>query len=315
MKLLVTGGSGLVGKGMQAIQHDAYFNHHQFVFVSSSDYDLLDINQTLQMMLDHKPDCVIHLAANVGGLFKNMNQKVEMFEHNIMMNMNVLQSCFNTGVTKFIGMLSTCIFPDQTHYPINETMLHDGAPHASNDSYAYAKRMLQVQCQAYNEQHGTSYKCVIPTNVYGEHDNYNLQNAHVIPALIHRCYLARQKDEDFVVRGTGTPLRQFIYSRDLAAGVLNVLDVLHDIDEQTVIISGGEETEKSIKDISYKIAGLFDHSHRLKFDDSYSDGQYKKTADNTLFQTLAPQFEFTPIDVGLERAVNWFVDVYPHCRV
>ena len=200
--------NGLVGHGMQAVQHDQYFAQHDFVFTRSSDYDLLDSAQTKSMIEDIRPDCVIHLAANVGGLFKNMSQKVEMFEHNMLMNMNVVRSCHESDVGQFVGMLSTCIFPDNTKYPINEDMLHNGAPHTSNDAYAYAKRMLQVQCDAYREQHGRCYKCVIPTNVYGEHDNYNLQDAHVIPALIHKCHLARKNDEPFVVKGTGKPLRQ-----------------------------------------------------------------------------------------------------------
>lgn len=304
-----------MGRGMQAIQHDDYFSHHEFVFVGSADYDLLDTNQALQMLLDTRPDCVIHLAANVGGLFKNMNSKVQMFEHNVMMNMNVLQACFNTKVQRFIGMLSTCIFPDKTSYPINETMLHDGPPHDSNDAYAHAKRMLQIQCRAYNEQYGTQYNCVIPTNVYGEHDNYNLKDAHVIPALIHKCYLSRKNDEPFVVRGSGTPLRQFVYSRDLAAGVLTVMDSLFEIDEDTVIISGDEQTEHSIRDVAYKIAGLFDYADRLVFDPKYSDGQHKKTADNTLFKTLAPDFEFTCMGNGLEQSVKWFAQQYPRCRI
>ena len=191
MRILVTGGNGLVGHGMRAVQHDEYFKHHDFVFVRSKDYNLLEWSHAKSMIEDIKPNCVIHLAANVGGLFKNMEQKVEMFEHNMRMNMNVVRACHEGDVGQFVGMLSTCIFPDKTTYPIHEDMLQNGPPHTSNDAYAYAKRMLQVQCDAYREQHGRCYKCVIPTNVYGEHDNYSLQDAHVIPALIHRCHVAR----------------------------------------------------------------------------------------------------------------------------
>lgn len=314
MRILVTGGSGLVGHGMRAVQHDSYFEHHDFVYTRSTDYNLLEWAQTKSMIEDIKPDCVIHLAANVGGLFKNMEQKVQMFEHNMRMNMNVVRACHESDVDQFVGMLSTCIFPDKTTYPINEDMLHAGAPHVSNDAYAYAKRMLQVQCDAYREQYGRSYKCVVPTNVYGEHDNYSFQDAHVIPALIHRCHVARETDRPFVVRGTGKPLRQFVYSRDLAAGVLSILDVLRDIEETSVIINGGKH-EHSIKDVAMQIAGLYDYAHRVEFDSSYSDGQYKKTADGTLFETLAPTFEFTPLTSGLERSVRWFEENYPNCRI
>ena len=314
MKILVTGGSGLVGHGMRAVQHDDYFDCHDFTFVRSTDYDLLDAEQTSRMIRDNRPDCVIHLAANVGGLFKNMKQKVQMFEHNMQMNMNVVRSCHEHDVNQFVGMLSTCIFPDKTSYPINELMLHDGAPHTSNDAYAYAKRMLQVQCDAYREQYNRCYKCIIPTNVYGEHDNFNLEDAHVIPALIHKCYLARKADQPFVVRGTGAPLRQFVYSRDLAAGVLSVLSSLSDIEETNVIINGGDY-EHSIGTVAREIASRFDYAHRVEFDDSFSDGQHKKTADGTLFKTLAPRFNFTSLSEGLNRTVRWFEDNYPNCRV
>lgn len=314
MRVLVTGGSGLVGHGMRAVQHDEFFNHLDFVFVRSKDYNLLEWSQTKSMINDIKPDCVIHLAANVGGLFKNMEQKVDMFEHNMRMNMNVVRACHEGNVNQFVGMLSTCIFPDKTTYPINEDMLHDGVPHESNNTYAYAKRMLQVQCEAYREQYNRCYKCVIPTNVYGEHDNYSFQDAHVIPALIHRCHMARETDKPFVVRGTGEPLRQFVYSRDLAAGVLTILDSLQYIQETTVIINGGK-FEHSIGAVAMEIAGLYDYAHRIQFDKSFSDGQHKKTADGTLFATLAPKFEFTPLTVGLERSVRWFEDHYPNCRI
>ena len=313
MKIVVTGGSGLVGQGMQAIQYDDYYKHHEFIFLRSSDYNLVDEAHTRLMVRENKPDCVIHLAANVGGLYKNMNQKVQMFEDNLRMNMNVVRACHEENVPRFIGMLSTCIFPDKTTYPINEDMLHNGPPHTSNDAYAYAKRMLEVQCMAYNEQYNRNYNCIVPTNVYGEHDNYSLEDAHVIPALIHKCYLAKQNNEPFIVRGTGKPLRQFIYSKDLAAGTLAVMGVLSDIHEHCVIIPG-DGVEYSIGSIAERIADYFDYSHKLEYDESCSDGQYKKTADGTLFQTLAPNFKFTPIEVGLRSSVNWFVHNYPNLR-
>lgn len=303
-----------MGSGMRAVQHDEYFERHDFVFTRSRDCDLLDYEQTKTMIKNTRPDCVIHLAADVGGLFKNMEQKVQMFENNMQMNMNVVRASHHADVNQFVGMLSTCIFPDKTSYPINELMLHDGAPHASNDAYAYAKRMLQVQCDAYREQYNRCYKCIIPTNVYGEHDNYSLQDAHVIPALIHRCHVAKETDRPFVVRGTGKPLRQFVYSRDLAAGVLTILDSLREIEDTRVIINGGKH-EHSIGDVARHIAGLYDYSHRMEFDTSYSDGQYKKTADGTLFETLAPAFKFTSLTAGLERSVRWFEDNYPNCRI
>ena len=120
-------------------------------------------------------------------------------EKNILINMNVLKVCHEIKVKKLVSCLSTCIFPDKTSYPIDETMLHDGPPHTSNDAYAYAKRMLEIQSKAYQQQYDDNFICVIPTNIYGEHDNYSIECGHVIPALIHKCYLAKQENKPFVV--------------------------------------------------------------------------------------------------------------------
>jgi len=307
MKVLVTGGSGLVGRAFQQCTHA----REQFYFPSSKDFNLLDPQQSDEMVKLFSPDCMIHLAANVGGLFKNMNQKVQMFEDNMRMNMNVVSSCHKGGVNRFVGMLSTCIFPDKTTYPIDETMLHNGSPHCSNDAYAYAKRMLQVQCQAYNEQYGVNYGCVIPSNIYGEYDNYNLQDAHVIPALIHKCLLAKKNDKPFIIKGTGKPLRQFIYSQDLARAILSVLDKIND----RCIIIRGDGQEHSIGDIARYIARHFDYESNMQFDTRASDGQYKKTADGKEFTKLNPEFVYTPIEEGLKRSIDWFVKTYPKCRI
>ena len=144
MKLLITGGTGLVGTGIKSIASE--FPELDISYMSSKDCNLLDYDQVLEYFWNEEPECIIHLAANVGGLYKNMNQKVEMFDDNIQMNLNVIKAAFSNDIKNLIGTLSTCIFPDNTTYPINETMLHDGAPHTSNDAYAYAKRMIKVQC-------------------------------------------------------------------------------------------------------------------------------------------------------------------------
>ena len=210
--VLITGGSGLVGQGLQYFKH--LYPEYQLIFSNSKQCNLCDFNSTLEYFKMLQPDIVIHLAACVGGLFKNMNQKVDMLENNLMINYNVLKCCHLVNVEKCISCLSTCIFPDKTTYPINEEMLHQGPPHHSNDAYAYAKRMLEIQSKSYQEQYGSNFICIIPTNIYGPHDNYHLEDAHVIPALIHKCFLAKKENKPFIVFGSGKPLRQFIYSED-----------------------------------------------------------------------------------------------------
>ena len=308
-KILVTGGTGLVGKAIEKISNNY---NYQFVFLSSKDCDLTNLNETQSLFQKHNPDFVIHLAANVGGLFKNMNFKVEMYEKNSLINYNVLKCCHDFHVKKVISCLSTCIFPDKTTYPINEEMLHNGPPHHSNDAYAYAKRMLEVHSKAYQSQYGDNFVCIIPTNIYGEHDNYSLEDGHVIPALIHRCYLNKKNNEDFVVKGTGKPLRQFIYSEDLAKLTMWVLEKYEEKD--SIILSVSEKDEVSIEDVARQIAKCYDYEDRIVFDDSFSDGQYKKTADNSKLISLIGEYQFTEIEEGIKKSVEWFVENFENSR-
>ena len=311
--VLVTGGNGLVGSAINIISKN--YSNYKFIFMSSKDCDLINWEQTIKYFNNIKPTYVIHLAACVGGLFKNMKYKVDMLEKNVSINMNVLKACHIVGVKKLVSCLSTCIFPDKTPYPINENMLHDGPPHNSNDAYAYAKRLLEVQSKAYQEQYNDNFICVIPTNIYGHNDNYNLDDAHVIPALIHKCYLAKKSNTPFIVSGTGKPLRQFIYSEDLAKLFMWVLESYNSRD--SIILSVGEKDEISIKDIAYKIAESFNYIDNLIFDETKPDGQYKKTADNTKLINLIDNNiykQFTNIDIGIKKSVEWFISNYDNCR-
>ena len=311
--ILVTGGTGLVGSAIKKVSE--INKEYKFIFLSSKDCNLEDYNKTFNMFKEHKPKYVIHLAAKVGGLFKNMNHKVEMFESNMMINMNVLKCCYKFNVKKCISCLSTCIFPDKTSYPINESMLHNGAPHSSNDAYAYAKRMIEVLSESYNQQYKTNFSCIIPTNIYGPHDNYHLEDAHVVPALIHKAYIAKQNNDSLKVRGSGTPLRQFIYSEDLAKLILWYL--LETESKDTIILSVGEEDEVSIGNVASIISK--ENNIDIEFQKEYSDGQFKKTADNRKLikmykETTGEDFKFTPIDIGLKKSIKWFNDNFNNCR-
>lgn len=278
--VLVTGGSGLVGSAFKSISIDEnlkYTLKYHFIFLSSLECDLTDYNQTLAYFTAVKPTFIIHLAANVGGLFKNMCQPVDMLEKNVLINLNVLKAAHTISVEKLIACLSTCIFPDKPFFdkPLIETDLHLGPPHDSNSAYAYAKRLLETQRIAYQKQYRDNFICVVPTNIYGPEDNFNLDDAHVIPALIHKCYLAKQNNEYFTISGSGKPLRQFIYSIDLALGIMLVLEKYKEM--SSIIIAPDETSEVSIGDLAKLIAKEFDYEYMLKFDESKSDGQYKNS--------------------------------------
>jgi GDP-L-fucose synthase len=322
-RVLVTGGSGLVGSALRHIS--GLELKHEFVFASSRDCDLTDYDATLRYFRTVAPDAVIHLAAAVGGLFKNMRCKVDMFETNVRINMNVLRACHELGVSKVVSCLSTCIFPDDKAMTrqINETMLHAGPPHASNAAYAYAKRMLEVQSRCYREQHGRNYVCVIPTNIYGPHDNFNLDDAHVIPALIHKCYLAKQQGMPLVVAGSGAPLRQFIYSRDLALLLIWTLEHYDATSDDSgagtgsIILSVDPADEISIAQVVRHIADAIGFDNDIVYDIAQADGQFKKTADNAKFKRLygaESPFAFTSIRQGLRETVQWFVQNYRDVR-
>jgi GDP-L-fucose synthase len=298
--ILVTGGSGLVGSAIREM--DVSYSEYEFIYLTSKIVDLRNEKETIEYFSKVNPTYVIHLAANVGGLFKNMKYKVEMFEDNMRINMNVLKASHLSKVKKVVSCLSTCIFPDQTTYPIDETMLHNGPPHWSNDSYAYSKRMLEVLSKSYQEEYGNNFICVIPCNVYGKHDNFSLEDGHVIPALIHRCYLAKKNGENFVVRGSGKPLRQFIYSEDLAR--LMMWSLLSYDGKDSLILA--DEKEWSIEEVAGMIARAFGVEDKMVFDTSKEDGQYKKTASTEKLKKLYENFEFVDMDEKIVEVVEWF---------
>ncbi|KAH3745606.1 GDP-L-fucose synthase [Pelomyxa schiedti] len=314
--VLVTGGTGLVGCAIEAFvnstQATETLRAMRWVFTGVEEFDLRDPRQCRLLFERVRPTHVIHLAARVGGLFANLKFKVEFYRENILINDNVMECCKDFHVKKLISFLSTCIFPDKTTYPIDESMLHNGAPHESNEGYAYAKRMIDVLNRCYNSEYGCHFTSIIPTNIFGPHDNYSLESGHVVPALIHKCYIAKRDSKPFVVLGTGKPLRQFIYSRDLAELVCWVL--LNYDSVEPIILSVDPEAEVSIGQVATMIAEAFDYTHALTFNTEAADGQYRKTASNSKLRALLPDFQFTPIKQAIQESVTWFVENYDKSR-
>lgn len=297
--ILVTGGSGLVGR---------CFNGPEYYKISSSQFDLRNRDSVEEVFRQINPSGVIHCAAKVGGVMGNMRYKGEFFYDNIMMNTNVIEQARKSGVKKLIAFLSTCVFPDSVEYPLTPNKIHTGAPHTSNNAYAYAKRMADVHIQAYREQYGLDYFSVIPTNIYGPGDYYNLDNAHVVPTLIHKFFLAQRDKKPVKVWGTGKPLREFIFSEDVAK--LTEL-LFHSYDgNEPVILSTSNEI--SIKDLVEIIANVFSFKGEIIFESDKPDGQFRKPSDNSKIKELFPHFEFTPIENGIKRSVDWFLENYPH---
>jgi len=267
---------------------------------------------TEKLFEKYKPTHVIHLAALVGGLFKNMKYKLSFLRDNNLINDNVLHCSHKTDVTKLISCLSTCVYPDKVEYPLDETKIHLGLPHESNFGYAHSKRMVDVANHAYKDQYGCNFTSAIPTNVFGPYDNFDLEDAHVIPALMHKCYIAQKNSTPFVVGGTGKPLRQFIYSRDLAKLFIWQLREYDDV--EPVILSVGEDEEISIKQVTDAIVKAMDFKGEYTFDTTRADGQFRKPASNKKLLTLMGGFQFTPFEQALDETVKWFVENYDKAR-
>ena len=298
-KTLITGGTGLVGSVINA---DYKLN--------SSEADLRNMQQTMNIFDKYKPNSVIHCAAKVGGLGGNMNYKGEYFYDNLMINTNVIEACRLSNVKKLVCFLSTCVFPDDVKYPLTIDQIHSGEPHTSNYPYAYAKRMADVQIRAYREQYGLNYTSIIPSNIYGPNDNFSLEHGHVMPMLIHKLFLAKQNNTDFTVWGSGKPLREFIYSKDIAK--ISEWVVENYAGEEPLIISGDEEV--SIKDLVGILVDEFNFKGKVIFDSSKPDGQYQKPSDNSKIKELLPDFKYTSFEQGIKETVSWFIKNYENAR-
>lgn len=305
MKILVTGGNGMVGNCIKNIQND--YPQHKFIFLTREKCNLENRLSVLMYFADNKDiDCIIHLANCVGGLFMNLNNNIDMFSKNVKINENVLEACKKYNINKGIFCLSSCIFPcNPSKFPMNEEMIHESPPHYSNEGYAYSKRMLEMQCRHYNETHNTEYICVIPVNLYGPYDNFNLQNGHVIASLINRFHKEKQRDNpNYYVYGDGSPYRQFLYAPDFAKIICELL--LNNIyNEKTPIICCNDEI--TIKEMVKTICSVMDiNKEKIEWGNKLDNGCEKKTVDNLKFKKYLNNFIFTPLDDGLKETYKWY---------
>ena len=293
--ILVTGGSGLVGSTI-----DSPFKP------TRERMDLMEIDNIIRYITLNKINSIIHCAGKVGGLKANSTKLGEFFYENIIINTNVLEAARRCRIKKVVSFMSTCVFPDKVEYPLKEEYMHQGEPHHTNYAYAYAKRMLEVQSRAYREQYGCNFVTVIPCNIYGPNDNFDLDSSHVIPALIHKCYVAKENDTDFTVWGTGRAYREFVYVDDVAT---ITKWVLHNYNEpEPFIISPDEEISVAVlsQSIMFKMVG----NGTIIYDHTKPDGQLRKPSDNSILKRCLPDFKFTPIQEGLSKTINWFLEEY-----
>lgn len=306
MKVLVTGSNGLVGTALKEILGDGHVYH------TRNDVDLTNESKTKDYINYHVKhsgvDTIIHCAAKVGGVQANSSNNNGFFMENYLINNNILKSAFDNQIPNFVNLLSTCIFPDSNiTYPLTADQIDKGAPHPSNYGYSYAKRLAGYETNIFKNLTKLNWINIVPTNVYGPHDNFHLEQSHMIPGMIHRAYLAKKNNEKFVVWGDGTPLRQFIHSKDLAKNILWALENWNE-DRHFMAIN---EYEYSVMDMVKVIANKLEiNNDDLIFDSSKPKGQFRKPAKTD----IPNEYKFIKIEDGISDTVEWFINNYDNVR-
>ncbi len=297
MKVLVTGGSGFLGKRLK-------IHEPTWQYVSSKDYDLINPIEVKQMFKEIRPDAVVHLAARVGGIKDNAENQALFYYQNVMMNTNIIHEAYLAGIPRVLSSLSTCAFPDKLeHYPFSEKDFHKGSPTETNFSYGYSKRMLHVQSAAYRKQYGMNYSTFCPSNLYGPQDRFGSSSSHFVAALVHK--FANLCDNKVIeLWGTGTPLRQQLYVDDLCE-IIPILLERHNSDIPLIVAPNENlsvhKMSQIITEVDKKRSVSFTFNGKL-------DGQYRKDGDNSMFLDLVGGYNFTSFREGIGKTYKWYIE-------
>ena len=300
-KILVTGGTGMVGRYLQQILPEAKY-------IGSKNCDLTDINQVNELWGDLKPTNVIHLGAKVGGIVENLQNPAEFYTINTIMNTNVLSMSHKHDVGRFTGILSTCMYPDVVdNYPMTEDDIHLGAPSFANFSYGSTKRSLSIGIDAYNNQYKTKYNYLIPCNLYGEYDHFDdPEKCHFITALIRKIIDAENNgDGSIELFGTGNPLRQFMHASDLARVIKIVID-----DDVTESFNVATTEENSINTMAEVTLNVLNSNLKINYNTEKPDGQYRKTVSCEKMMSAIGDFEFTKLKDGVVKVYTEVIKKY-----
>jgi GDP-L-fucose synthase len=289
MKVLVTGGTGFLGKHLKEKKPD-------WIYVSSKDFDLTKQHRVKEMFSEIKPDAVIHLAAKTGGIKASVDGQAEFYYLNTMINTNVVHCAYESGVKRMIAALSTCVFPDTVeNYPFTERDIFLGPPAITNLSYGYSKRSLFVQINAYREQYGLDYSTFCPSNLYGPGDNFDLSDSHFVAAMIRKCAEAKQ-NEEIEFWGTGKSLRQQLYIDDLAEIVPLLLKKHHS--NVPIIVAPNENL--SILEMFELLSNQINKNLKIRFDNNLP-GQFRKDGSNNKLLELIGDYNFTKFKDGIYK--------------
>lgn len=306
MKVLVTGSNGLCGS---ALSRHSFSSKHEFDFVSSKDCDLRNPSEVKDLFSNFKPDYVIHTAAKVGGILANMKYPEEFLHDNILINTYVIRECVKHKVQKLFAFSSVCVFADNLTL-LEEDRINDGPVYEANAAYGYAKRIVDSHIKAAMKQYGFKNWCsIIPGNIFGMNDLFSIQNGHIVPAVMHKMFLAKRDGTDLKMIGDGLSLREFIYVDDLAKIILQLLDL--DVPDK-IIVSG--RAENSIRDIVEEMKYISGFKGEIIWDPASPNGQRSRPSSKERIDKLLPNFHYTPIEEGLKQVWDWFVANYPNVR-
>jgi GDP-L-fucose synthase len=301
-KVCVTGGAGFLGSFVLAALEkrgveDVFVPHIE-------DYDLTDVSDIRRMLQDSDPDLIIHLAALAGGIGANLERPAEFFYDNLMMGVPLMHEAYKQGVDKFVAIGTICAYPKFAEIPFKEDDLWLGYPEETNAPYGLAKKMLLVQAQAYREQYGFNAIYLLPVNLYGPRDNFNLKTSHVIPALIRKFVEAQERgDKEVVLWGDGSPTREFFYAGDAAEGILMAAEKYHEGEP----VNLGAGMEISIKDLAELVGRLTKFEGQIVWDTSKPNGQPRRMLD---VSRAKEKFGFTAqmkFEEGLRNTIECFV--------
>ena len=300
----VTGGGGFLGSfvcgrlfehGMPA-EHVTIPRYHQ--------YDLTQQAAVQRLFDETRPDVVLHLAAEVGGIGANRDNPGRFFYANMAMGLHLIEQARVAGVKKFVQVGTICAYPKEVPVPFSEDNLWNGYPEETNAPYGIAKKALLTMCQAYRQQYGLNAIYLLPVNLYGPRDNFDLKTSHVIPAVIRKCIEAKRAGEDKIVCwGDGSPTREFLYVTDAAEGIIRATEKYDDADP----VNLGTGQEITVRDLVAKIAQLTGFEGRIEWDTSKPNGQPRRCLDVTRARERFGFDATTDLDTGLKSTVDWYL--------
>lgn len=297
----VAGETGMVGRAILRVLKN---EDCRIISAPHSALDLTNKHQTHDWLATNKPDIIVMAAAKVGGIGANMAEPATFLYDNLSMAQNVIHGAFQADVGKLLYLGSSCIYPKMAEQPIKEDTLLTGALEPSNEGYALAKIAGVKLCQFYRQQYGCDYISAMPSNLYGVYDHFDVENSHVIPAMILKFHQAKiNGDKEVILWGTGVPLREFLYVKDLATALINILKNYSD----GLPINIGSGQEISIYDLAQTIKSIVGFEGGIKFDSSKPDGTPQKLLDNSKINKLGWRAE-TPLNKGLQQTYQWYIN-------